>query len=279
MIVRCWGARGSIPVSGKEYLKYGGDTTCIEIETKNGEMVIIDAGSGIRRLGNKCIEQGRKNISILFTHAHWDHLLGFPFFKPIYMKGTTIKIYGCTFAQKSIKNILSNTMNPPFFPVKLKNVVAELSFHGACREPFSLHTITISPIFLSHPNRGIGYKIIEDDKTFVFLTDNELGFVHPGGLPREDYVQFAKDVDVLFHDAEFTQEEYKKTRTWGHSTYIDALTLALEASVKQFGLFHHNQDRTDQALDEIVRTCRLFIRNQNSPLECYAVHAGMEIVM
>lgn len=168
-------------------------------------------------------------------------------------------------------------MNPPFFPVKLENVVAELSFHGACMEPFSLHSITISPIFLSHPNRGIGYKFVEDDKSFVFLTDNELGFVHPGGLPRQDYVQFAKDVDVLVHDAEFTQEEYKKTRTWGHSTYEDALMLALEANVQQFGLFHHNQERSDQALEEIVRHCRKIIGDQKSSMVCFAVYSGMEL--
>ncbi len=277
MIIRCWGARGSIPVSGREYLKYGGDTTCIEIETNAGETVIIDAGSGIRRLGNKLIERNCRNINLLFTHSHWDHLLGFPFFKPIYSKGTKMTIYGCRFAQQSIERILSNTMTPPFFPVKLENIRAELSFRGACTEPFSIHSLSISPIFLSHPNRGIGYKVVEEDKSFVFLTDNELGYQHPGGRLFADYVQFANEADLLIHDAEFTGEEYKKTKTWGHSTYDDALLLAHDANVKQFGLFHHNQERSDQAIDDIVRSCRHTTKNRNSRMVCFAVYTGMEI--
>ena len=125
MIIRCWGARGSIPVSGKEFEKYGGDTTCIEIRTTDDEIVIVDAGTGIRRLGNRLKEEKSNHYHLIFTHSHWDHLLGFPFFKPIYFENTHIDVYGCRFAQRSIKNILANTMQPPFFPVKLDDIKAE----------------------------------------------------------------------------------------------------------------------------------------------------------
>jgi len=277
MIIKCWGARGAIPVSGREYLKYGGDTTCMEIRTRNDEIIIIDAGSGIRKLGNRLRNENRHKFSIIFTHAHWDHLLGFPFFKPIYFEETYINVFGCKFAQKSIKEMISKPMTPPYFPVDYEDIKAEISYHGACEDSFSIDSLAVSPVLLSHPNQGIGYKFVEDDRCFVFLTDNELTYKHPGGLDYQDYLDFSSDADLLMHDSEYTEEEYKITKTWGHSVYKDALQLALDANVKKFGLFHHNQDRTDTALDEIVQDCHRIIRDHNSNLECFAVYTGMEI--
>ena len=126
-------------------------------------------------------------------------------------------------------------------------------------------------------DRGIGYKFTEGEKSFVFLTDNELAFKHPGGLDYKDYLDFVTETDLLIHDAEFTAEEYKKTKTWGHSVYTDALKLALEAKVKRFGLFHHNQERTDDAVDKIVDHCRNIVKDNNTALDCFAVTEGMEI--
>ncbi|UCD85466.1 MAG: MBL fold metallo-hydrolase [Deltaproteobacteria bacterium] len=277
MVITCWGARGSIPVSGKEYLKYGGSTTCMEIRTKDDETIIIDAGSGIRRLGNKLLQEDRKKYSIIFTHAHWDHILGFPFFKPIYIKGTHIDMFGCPFAQESVKQIISRTMDHPNFPVNFDDINAKMSYHGACKEAFSIRSLTVTPILLSHPNKGIGYKFVEGDRCFVFLTDNELGYKHPGGLDYQDYLDFSSGADLLIHDSEFTEEEYRVTRKWGHSVYPDALKLALEAQVKKFGLFHHNQERTDAALDRIVEDCQRTIGESKASLECFAAYEGMEI--
>jgi ribonuclease BN (tRNA processing enzyme) len=137
--------------------------------------------------------------------------------------------------------------------------------------------VLITPIFLSHPGRGIGFKFVEDDECFVFLTDNELTFKHLGALDYYDYLDFTRDADLLFHDAEYTDDEYKVTKTWGHTVYTDALKLALEAGVKRFGLFHHNQDRTDLALDEIVQHCRDIIGENDASLECFGVCEGMEL--
>jgi len=279
MIIRCWGARGSIPVSGQEYVKYGGDTTCMEIRTKNDGIIIIDTGSGIRNLGKKLLEEKRYNYNIIFTHAHWDHLLGFPFFKPVYVRGTSINMFGCPFAQKSIKKMIEKSMTPPYFPVNYKDVKVEITYGGACRDSLSIDSVFVTPIFLSHPNRGIGYKFVEDDKSFIFLTDNELTFKHPGGLNYRDYVKFCAHADLLIHDAEFTEKEYKKTKKWGHSVYKDALRLAFDAKAKQLGLFHHNQDRTDTAIEEIVQDCKQIIKNHKLNLECFAVFQGMEITL
>lgn len=279
MIIRCWGSRGSIPVSGSEYEKYGGDTTCIEIRTKNDEIIIVDAGSGIRRLGNRLIAENRHDFTMLFTHAHWDHLMGIPFFKPIYFSKSRITIRGCPFAQSTIKEMISRVMSPPYFPVNYDDIKAEITYEGECVNSFSIDSVTVTPIFLSHPNRGLGYKFVEDGKCFVFLTDNELAFKHPGGLDYQDYLDFSILADFLIHDAEYTEEDLKKTKGWGHSVYKDALRLALEAGVKKFGLFHHNQDRTDDGVDRIIQDCRKIIEENKSSLECFAVSQDMEIML
>jgi ribonuclease BN (tRNA processing enzyme) len=134
----------------------------------------------------------------------------------------------------------------------------------------------ITPIALSHPNQGSGYKFEEDGKSFVFLTDNELNYRHEGGLDFQDYLEFSRDSDLLLHDAEYKEEEYKKTRGWGHSFYKDTLNLAIEAGVKKLGLFHHNQERIDADIDAIVNDCRKEIERRGHNLECFAVGQSME---
>jgi phosphoribosyl 1,2-cyclic phosphodiesterase len=186
-------------------------------------------------------------------------------------------VFGCPFAQASVKQMISKIMAPPNFPVKFEDIRADINFHETCESPFTIESMTITPIPLSHPNQGIGYKFAEDGKSFVFLTDNELMFKHPGGVSFQDYRDFSVDTDLLIHDAEFTQEEYKKTRTWGHSVYKDALKLALDARVKRFGLFHHNQERSDKGIDEILEDCRQIVEINHAGLDCFALHQGMEI--
>lgn len=277
MLIRCWGARGSIPVSGKEYLKYGGNTPCIELRTKANEIIIIDAGTGIRKLGNKLLKENRHKLNLIFTHAHWDHIIGFPFFAPIYDKDTVINVMGFPFTQESIKEIVSGMMMAPFFPVNLKDIKAKLIFHEPCDKSFSIESVKVTSIPISHPDKGYGYKFLEDDRCFVFLTDNELGFKHDGGLDYKDYLKFCEGVDLLMHDTEYTDEEYKTKRGWGHSRYTDALKLAMEAKVKRFGLFSHNPERTDKELDAIVDKCKSIVKDNNASLECFAVYESMEI--
>jgi phosphoribosyl 1,2-cyclic phosphodiesterase len=251
----------------------------MEIIGNDGTIIIVDAGTGIRKLGNDLSRGGSKDFNIIFTHAHWDHLMGFPFFKPIYTKGISLQLYGCPFAQASIREILSKSMSPPYFPVNLEDLRADISYHGACSGGFEIGPIQITPILLSHPNQGIGYKFVEDGKSFVFLTDNELTYKHPGGLDYREYLEFSANADLLIHDSEYTREEYRATKGWGHSTFEDSLQLAMEAHVRQFGLFHHNQDRTDAALDRIVETCENTIDDRHAALHCFAVSAGTEILL
>lgn len=277
MLIRCWGARGSIPVSGKQYLKYGGDTPCIEIRTKHDDIVIIDAGSGIRRLGDRLVQENRNNFTMFFTHGHWDHIMGFPFFKPIYNRKTKIAMFGCPFTQTSVKHIISTIMAPPNFPVNFDDIKANITYHETCAGDYHVNSMIITPIPLNHPNQGVGYRFTDENKNFVFLTDNELMHKHHGGKSFNEYRAFAANADLLIHDAEYDNDDYRKKRNWGHSTYRDALHLALEAGVKRFGLYHHNQERTDQQIDAFIRDCRKIIRQQRSDLQCFAVQQDMEI--
>lgn len=279
MIIRCHGARGSIPVSGEAYLKYGGDTTCLEIRTRNNEIIIVDAGSGIRRLGNNLLQEGRFHYNILFTHSHWDHILGFPFFKPIYSEACAIHLFGCRTTQGDIQMLLSKTMSAPYFPYPFEKLKASVHYENECREAFVIDGIEISSIPLSHPNEGMGFRFTENDRTFVFLTDNELRHRHRGGGTFEDYAAFCRGADLLVHDAEFTPEEYITKVTWGHSCYTDALDLALAAGVRHLGLYHHNQDREDAAQDAIVAHCRDLIRERGSSLRCSGVRQQEEFVL
>jgi len=276
MIIKIWGSRGSIPVSGKEYLKYGGDTTCVEIRTKSGDVIIVDAGTGIRRLGNQLADEKCYDLNFIFTHAHWDHLMGFPFFKPLFFKKFNIQMHRCPYHSKFVETILSKVMAPPYFPVKYKDVTARMTYPDACPMDFEIGSVTVVPIALSHPNGGSGYKFIEDGKSFVFLTDNELGYVHPGGLEFKDYLKFSSNADLLIHDAEYTPQEYKTFVDWGHSVYTDALDLALKAGAKKLGLFHLNQEHSDRQMDDIVKDCRARIADQGSNLECVGVTGDME---
>jgi phosphoribosyl 1,2-cyclic phosphodiesterase len=278
MIIRCWGARGSIPVSGKQYLRYGGDTTCLEVRNGSNDIIIVDAGSGIRELGNYLLAENQHTINLLLTHVHWDHIMGFPFFKPIYARKTSINIWGCPVAQASLEEMVTGIMIPPNFPVDVSVINASISYQSTGGDSFQIGSMTITPIALNHPNQGNGYKFEEDGKCFVFLTDNELGFRHRGGLEYQDYLQFVRGADLLIHDAEYTEKEYEKTRGWGHSRYGEALQLALDAGVKKLGLFHHNQERTDDAVDSMVEACQTEIARQKAELECFAVSQGAQLL-
>jgi phosphoribosyl 1,2-cyclic phosphodiesterase len=277
MKVKFWGARGSTPVSGRQYNTYGGSTACVEVRSQKNDLIIIDAGTGIRALGKELIKNPNNDFTMLFTHSHWDHVIGFPFFAPIYRKKTKIRMLGCSFSSDPIREIVAKTMQPPGFPVKFSEISAKFEFASVCAAGWDVGPISIVPIELSHPNHGLGYKFQEQGRTFVFLTDNELSFMHPGGRGFNDYLSFARGAELLVHDADYTNAEYSRRRTWGHSTYQQALDLALKAGVKSLGLFHHNQDRTDRDIEKILVSCRKLIKAAGSKMNCFAVKEGQEV--
>ncbi|MFH2061150.1 MAG: MBL fold metallo-hydrolase [Pseudomonadota bacterium] len=279
MDIKCWGSRGSIPVSGKQYEKYGGDTTCIEITAKSGETIIVDGGTGIRRLGDMLLEKKITQYHLLFTHAHWDHILGLAFFRPLQFSKVEILIQDRTFFDITTKDILNEVLKQPFFPIGMNDLNANLVFKKDLNDTFQIGSINVETIPTSHPGGGFGYKFIEEDSAFVFLTDNELGFNHPGGKTFDDYLLFSKDVDLLIHDAEYTPHDYKKNISWGHSLYTDALDLAIKANVKQFGLFHLNQNRSDKQMDDIVNICQADLKQKGVVMDCFAVASDMTFTL
>jgi phosphoribosyl 1,2-cyclic phosphodiesterase len=277
MYIRCWGSRGSLPVSGKQFNRYGGDTTSLEIRSKKGDVIVVDAGTGIRSLGTKLVRSKVKRFHMLFTHAHLDHIMGFPFFQPVYRKGTAITIHGCSFNFPSYREILQGVMCSPFFPVGLESVAADLQFDNLGVDPFSIGSITVRPIFLSHPNGGLGFRFEEAGSSFVFLTDNELAFHHSGGRTSQEYAEFSRGADLLIHDAEFSGRDYPANRSFGHSQFTDAVQLGLRAGVKRFGMFHLNRERTDTQVDAMVATSRRMVAKSNSSMKCFAVGNSFEI--
>ena len=170
-------------------------------------------------------------------------------------------------------------MVAPFFPVPFEALRSKIIYADICRTSFFIDTVEIIPIVISHPNMGLGFKFVEDGKSFVFLTDNELGHRHRGGRTFDEYLKFSEGADYLFHDAEYSPEQYKTNITWGHSTYTDALRLAVGARVRSFGLFHHNQERFDDALDEIVQQCRETVAADKLDMEIFALTQTTELVL
>lgn len=280
MKITCWGNRGSLPTPGYNINKYGGNTTCIEIITEKNNMIIIDAGSGIRYLGNKIISDNNiTDIQLLLTHAHWDHLMGFPFFKPAYFAKYNIYVRGGKYAKDSLKKYLKHQMEPPYFPVNFDLLKANFDFEKDKPKNFKNDTIEIIPIRINHPDGGFGYKFIENEKIFVFLTDNELDFHHKNGPSKNDFIEFCKDADLLFHDAQYTNKEYMQTKGWGHSTYEAATDLAVKANVKKLGFCHHDPDRTDNDIDKQVNKYQKIINDAGFNVKCFGVKEGSTFIL
>ncbi|MCX7871733.1 MAG: MBL fold metallo-hydrolase [Verrucomicrobiae bacterium] len=276
MRIKIWGCRGSIATPGPETLRYGGNTTCVEMIGKDGTEIVIDAGSGARNLGKDLIKRNIHEIYLLFTHAHWDHLLGFPFFEPAYCEDCKIYLCGGPKARDSLKNYLNHQMQAPYFPVDMELLHATFEFGFENAHGNKIGNIQIESILLSHPNGGYGFKFVENGNTFVFLTDNELAHPHDHSPKFDDYVNFCMNADILFHDAQFTEEEYRTKKGWGHSNYSDVFNLAVKARVKKLGFFHHDPDRSDDELDRIVESYQNKAKSLANDITIFAVAEGME---
>jgi phosphoribosyl 1,2-cyclic phosphodiesterase len=278
MRIKCWGSRGSFPVNGPEVVRYGGNTSCVEVESNKGDLVLLDCGTGIRAFGDQFIGAQERVIHLVISHAHLDHIIGFPYFQPIYDDQTVLHIYGPPCAADSIETALRKLMRSPYFPVDFSALPAEITFHEVNATPFTAGALKFTPIRLNHPNGGCGYRIEEKGKTLVYLTDNELEYGKPGG-DTEYFESMCAGADMLLHDAEYTDEEYHHYESWGHSKFTDAVRLAAAANVKRLGLFHINARRTDLEMDAIVQSAGELIRTSGFDIECFGIGTGFEMVI
>ena len=281
MKVKFWGTRGSIAVPGKDTIIYGGNTCCIEIDLECGKKVIIDSGTGIRPLSDRMLAQGEKvEIHLLLTHAHWDHLQGFPFFDPIFNTATKIHVDGAPACMKGLSAIFDNNVGDIFFPVRFGELKAQISYldklsHG----PLKIEDTIIDTIPLHHPQGGLGFRFQEGNKKLVFITDNELTEDAPTGSRPEDYVRFCKDADVLIHDCQFTPDETPNHKGWGHSDYATTLDLALKAHVKRLYLFHHAPSRKDSEVTAIKMHCEDLALKNRADIIIDAAKEGSEFTL
>src|ERR1035437_759495 len=219
MKIKIWGCRGSLTTPGKQTLRYGGNTTCVEVRTQDGRVIILDAGSGLRNLGKALVAERELNLLMLLTHAHWDHLCGFPFFDPAYIPQCRITLCGGPDAQHSLRRYFEHQMVTPFFPVPFEFLQAQLDFGCQCDHSCEgkITTMDHGPgcrsVRLNHPDGGYGFKLEEQGKVFVFLPDNELGFHHENGPSFADHVEFCRGVFMVKtrseeHTSELQSSQY-----------------------------------------------------------------------
>ena len=256
MEIRLWGTRGSIPSPGPDTLEFGGNTTCVEVLLHSGRRIIIDAGTGIRLLGDRLrTTVATVRIHLLLTHNHWDHLLGLPFFAPIYREDSEILVDGWPLAFQALRRVFDDHLGDGFFPVAFDQLKAHITFiNKIARHPLVLDDVQIEALPLNHPQGCLGFRFQEEKHTLVFITDNELGI--NGGFRFPDFVKFCKGADLLIHDAQYLPEEMPAHRGWGHSTFEETVRLALEAEVKSLLLTHHDPGRSDREVREIVTRAR-----------------------
>lgn len=249
--IRLWGIRGSIPVPGPETFRYGGNTTCIEVRLDDGTIIIFDAGTGIRPLGLALMaERQPLDLKLIFTHTHWDHLQGFPFFEPINDARTRISILSASNTSAELKQILISQMDFKFFPINFKSLKAQIFFEEMQHPEHRIGNAQLFSIPTNHPGATAGYKLVEGGRSFVFLTDNELRPHTPAKTNWQDFVKFCEGSELMIHDAMWLDNELPNKKGWGHSSMEQVMELAAMAKPKKVILFHHLPNRSDQELED-----------------------------
>lgn len=251
MNIRVWGTRGSIPAPGPSTVRYGGNTSCVEVRLASGDLIILDAGSGIRPLGSTL---GTCSATLLLSHYHWDHIQGLPFFGPAYDPGSAIRLIGPEFNGEAPDAILHGQMLTPYFPAAPSQLSGLRSCECTPETPFQVGSATIRAARLCHPGVTLGYRIEERGKSVVYISDNEVDLATPAVF--QGMIALAEGADLLLHDCQFAEGEYAGRRGWGHSTPRQAVAFATMARVRRLMLFHHDPSHSDEQVEALAEEAR-----------------------
>jgi len=267
-----WGVRGSIPTPGKEFIKYGGNTSCVELRCGD-TILVFDAGTGMRGLGRSLMKEFHgKNLElhVLFSHTHWDHIQGFPFLEPAYLKGNVINLYG-GHSVSDLEKLILGQMDREYFPVTLMELASEVKFHQLSDNPFSINDVKIYYTYLFHPGLSLGFRVEYRDRVFVYATDNEI-LIEPEmeGYNERNMENLIRNADILVAECQYTEAEYLKKIGWGHSSIDQVVRISRMFGVKNLFTFHHDPMRTDREIDRMIKHASRIARKK------LRVYAGRE---
>ncbi len=296
--LKLWGVRGSIPVPGLTTARYGGNTSCVEVRA-DGEIIVLDAGSGIRLLG-MALEQefGSRpiNLTLLITHVHWDHIQGFPFFLPAYNDKNEIHILGYDGADSGLREILKGQMATPFFPVRLYDLPGKIDISRLDEMDFQIGKVRVCAKLMNHPGVCMGYRLFTSNGSIAYLPDNEpydsfilhsakSDLLSPeqtrkrAEKERAELVEFLRGSDILILDAQYTDEEYKEHLGWGHGSLSGVVSLALDAEARKLVLFHHDPNHDDAVVDTMLAKAKALVAKSGKSLEVEAACEGAELTL
>ena len=277
--MKFWGVRGTLPRSGENTLKYGGNTSCVTLEFPRQQFFIFDCGSGIKNLGDWFLAQNRKGINakIFISHPHWDHINAIPFFTPLYIQGNEFEVLGANQGDITMREIVSAQMEGVYFPITLSQFAARVYFHDLEEENLVISDIDVQTKLLSHPGKCLGYRVNYNGRSICYITDNEM-YVETSDYFNPHYekrlAEFVEGADVLITDSTYTDEEYLTKEGWGHSCISKVVNLADTAKVKTLYLFHHDPDQSDDDIDGKLDTARAMLKARKSKTKCLAPKEG-----
>ena len=268
-----WGVRGTLPVPGRDTIRYGGNTSCISLEFPKGSLFVFDAGTGIKSLSDHLETQNRSQIQakIFISHPHWDHINALPFFTPLYKQGNEFEIMGPAHGDISIRELISGQMDGVYFPIEIKEFGATVSFQNLKEGLVSIDGIKVQTILLNHPGHCLGYRVDYKDRSICYITDNEL-FPKSSRFYNSAYIKkltaFIRNTDALIADCTYSEDEYAQKIRWGHSSVTEVVHLAHRARVGTLYMFHHDPGQTDAAIDTKNDQAQALLNELNSSTVC-----------
>ena len=277
VVVEFWGVRGSVPSPGPNTVKYGGNTSCVSI-TYQDKVLILDAGTGIRELGSSLATQQQKEIFILLSHSHWDHIQGFPFFKPIYQPDRPVYMFPTMLKKNNVLSSLVEQMDGAHFPITPDQVPSNFNYitdhplHFLLSKGFDIETVS-----LNHPGSALGFKVKVNGITICYFTDNEIDPPYPKTIDYDDLVNKCKNADVLIHDAQYIEEDMPSKHGWGHSLIKQVTQLGYEANVKNIVYFHHEPERNDDEIDQCYFKESNWLHSNNSNSTAIFAKEGLSL--